>query len=205
MSSPADHPSEGGKHFRLALGAERFGLVALRHPFIVLAIFVALGIAAAFGVTRLRVDDSLSQLFRSDTPEFHQFEQVTKNFPSSEYDVLVIVDGPTLLQRASVEKLRDLVTDLQLVEGTRGIVSMFSARQPPEGGGVPPPLFPDQLPEGADYDALIAKVKSNEIIKGTLALTGRRSGADRAGARSGYNRRLEAADGGGRGPQDHDR
>ena len=168
MHAPLE-PTPDHKQFRLALGAERFGFVALRHPIAVLVIFVALGLAAAFGITRLKVDDSLSQLFRSDTPEFHQFEQVTKNFPSSEYDVLVVVDGPTLLQRDSVEKLRDLVTDLQLVDGTRGIVSLFSARQPPEkGGGVPPPLFPDQLPEGAAYDALVASVKSNEIIKGRL-------------------------------------
>lgn len=168
MSSSPEQPSADRKHFALALGAERFGLVSLRYPFVVLAIFVVLGIVAALGVARLKVDDSLSQLFRSDTPEFHQFEQVTKNFPSSEYDVLVVVDGKTLLQRESIDKLRDLVTDLQLIDGTRGIVSMFSARQPPEGGGVPPPLFPDQLPEGAAYDALIAKVKSNEIIKGRL-------------------------------------
>ena len=31
-----------------------------------------------------------------------------------------------------------------------------------------PPLFPDQLPEGAAYDALIDRVKANEIIRGKL-------------------------------------
>ena len=169
MHAPVDdHPTETGRHFRLALGTERFGLLALRYPFVILAIFIALGVVAAFGVARLKVDDSLSQLFRSDTPQFRQFERVTRDFPSSEYDVLVVVDGPTLLERDSIEKLRDLVTDLQLVDGTRGIVSLFSARQPAEGGGVPPPLFPDQLPEGAAYQDLIKKVRDNEIIKGRL-------------------------------------
>ena len=168
MPVPTDHPSSGGSHFPLALGTERFGLIALRFPVAVGLVFLLLAIGAAFGITRLKVDDSLSQLFRSDTPQFRQFEQVTKNFPSSEYDVLIVVDGPTLLQRGSIEKLRDLVTDLQLVDGTRGIVSLFSARQPPIGGGVPPPLFPDQLPEGAAYDTLVKQVKDNEIIKGRL-------------------------------------
>ena len=132
MDSSVETPPDPTKHFRLALGAERFGLVSLRYPFVVLAIFIALGIAAAFGVERLRVDDSLSQLFRSDTPQFHQFEQVTKNFPSSEYDVLVVVTGKDLLARDSIEHLQNLATDLQLVEGTKGIISMFSARQAPE-------------------------------------------------------------------------
>ena len=59
----------------LALGIERIGLVSLRNPFAVALFAVALAIAAGFGVTRLKVDDSLSQLFRSDTPEFKQYER----------------------------------------------------------------------------------------------------------------------------------
>ena len=54
-------------------------------------------ITAAFGVTRIKVDDSLSQLFRSNTPEFKQYEEVTRRFPSSEFDVLVVVEGKDLL------------------------------------------------------------------------------------------------------------
>jgi hypothetical protein len=57
--------------------------------------------------------------------------------------------------RQSIEKLRDLVTDLQLINGTRGIISIFSASRTPEDGGSPAPLFPDQLPEGATYGASI--------------------------------------------------
>jgi hypothetical protein len=52
---------------------------------------------------------------------------------SNEFDVLIVVEGKNLLEHASIEKLRDLVTDLQLIEGTRGIISLFSARQPPQG------------------------------------------------------------------------
>ena len=64
--------------------------------------------------------------------------------------------------------MRDLVTDLQLVNGARGIISLFSARQPSPGGGLPGPLFPDELPQGAEYDKLVEKIKSNEIIRGKL-------------------------------------
>src|SRR5205814_1617509 len=131
-------------------------------------LFVACLIAAVFGVMRLRVDDSLSQLFRSDTPEFKQFEEVTRRFPSSEYDVLVVVEGKTLMARPNLEKLRNAATDLQLVDGTRGIISLFSARTPPEAGHLPGPLFPEELPQGADYDKLVERVLSNEIIRGKL-------------------------------------
>src|SRR6476620_5048509 len=91
-------------------------------------VVIALAIAAGFGVARIKVDDSLSQLFRSDTPEFKQYEEVTRRFPSSEFDVLVVIEGKTLLARESIGKLRDLVTDLQLIDGTRGITARTLSR-----------------------------------------------------------------------------
>src|SRR5712672_937100 len=152
----------------IALGLERIGLISLRFPLLVGLAAIVLLIAAVFGLARIKVDDSLSQLFRSDTPEFKTFEEVTRRFPSNEFDVLIVVEGKSLLDRASIEKLRDLVTDLQLIEGTRGIISLFSARQPPEGNNLPAPLFPEQLPEGAEYNRLIHRVMNNETIRGKL-------------------------------------
>jgi predicted RND superfamily exporter protein len=152
----------------LAYGIERLGLIPLRAPIVSAVILIVLCIVASFGVERLKVDDSLSQLFRSDTPEFRQFEEVTRRFPSAEFDVLVVVEGKDLMKRESIEKLRDLVTDLQLIDSVRGLISLFSARQPPEGGRLPAPLFPEELPTGAEYDALVKRVLSNEIIRGKL-------------------------------------
>jgi uncharacterized protein len=164
-----DRPGSGAaKADRLALGIERIGLIPLKFPLVAALVVAALSVAAAFGLMRLKVDDSLSQLFRSDSAEFRQYEELSRRFPSSEFDVLVVVEGKHLLERASLEKLRDLVTDLQLIDGTKGIISLFSARQPPEGGQLPAPLFPEKLPDGADYERLIERVKGNEIIRGKL-------------------------------------
>jgi predicted RND superfamily exporter protein len=147
---------------------ERIGLISLRFPLIVGFATIVLLIAAVFGLERIKVDDSLSQLFRSDTLEFKTFEEVTRRFPSNEFDVLIVIEGKSLLDRTSIEKLRDLVTDLQLIEGTRGIISLFSARRQPERGELPTPLFPEQLPKGVEYDQLIKRVMNNEIIHGKL-------------------------------------
>lgn len=159
---------QGRNDFNLALGLERIGLAPLRFPVVAVIVLIALCVGAAFGVQRLKVDDSLSQLFRSETPEFKQFEEITRRFPSSEFDVLLVVEGKALLERSSLEKLRELVTDVQLIDGTRGLISLFSARQPPEGGSIPAPLFPADLPQGADYKKLIDRVLTNEIIRGKL-------------------------------------
>ena len=107
-------------------------------------------------------------MFRSNSKEYQQYEAETKRFPATEFDVLVVVEGKTLLARDNLEKLRDLVTDLQLVDGTRGLISLFSARQAPAPGKLPAALFPQELPQGADYDKFIETVKTNEIIRGKL-------------------------------------
>src|SRR6266700_2827538 len=152
----------------IAFGLERIGLIPMKAPILSCIVLVGLIIGALFGIDRIKIDDSLSQLFRSNSKDYKQYEAVTKRFPATEFDVLVVVEGKTLLARDNLEKIRDMVTDLQLVEGVRGLVSLFSARQAPAPGKLPAALFPSELPQGADYDKFIETVKSNEIIRGKL-------------------------------------
>ena len=167
-SHDADIAKLGKGPVSIAFGLERLGLIAVKAPVVSCLILLALVIGAIFGIQRIKIDDSLSQLFRSDSKEYRQYEEVTKRFPSSEFDVLVVVEGKTLLARENLEKIRDLVTDLQLVDGTRGLISLFSARQTPAPGKLPAALFPAELPEGAAYDQFIETVKTNELIRGKL-------------------------------------
>lgn len=164
----ADLTKPAKRSLSIAFGFERIGLIAMRAPILSCIVLLAMVVGAVFGIQRIKIDDSLSQLFRSDTREYRQYEEVTKRFPSSEFDVLVVIEGKTLLERDNLEKLRDLVTDLQLVDGVRGLISLFSARQAPEPGKLPAALFPSELPGGAEYDKFIETVKSNEIIRGKL-------------------------------------
>ncbi len=152
----------------IAFGLERMGLIAIKAPVLSVIILFVLMVAAIFGIERIKIDDSLSQLFRSNSKDYKQYEAVTKRFPATEFDVLVVVEGKTLLARDNLEKIRDMVTDLQLVEGVRGLVSLFSARQAPEPGKLPAALFPADLPEGPAYDKFVETVKANEIIRGKL-------------------------------------
>src|SRR3954465_10735759 len=152
----------------IAFGLERLGLIAVQAPIVSCIILLALMVGAGFGVGGTKIDDSLSQLFRSNTKEYRQYEAETKRFPATEFAVLVVIEGKTLLARENLERVRDLVTDLQLVDGTRGLISLFSARQAPAPGKLPAALFPSELPQGAEYDKFIGTVKSNEIIRGKL-------------------------------------
>ena len=161
-------PENAKPRLSIALGIERLGLIAMRTPIISVICLGLVCIGAALGLERIKVDDSLSQLFRSNTPEFKQYEEVTKRFPSNEYDVLVVIEGKSLMQRETLMKVRDLVTDLQLIDGVRGLISLFSARQAPAPGRFPAALFPADLPTGDEYAKFVETVKSNEIIRGKL-------------------------------------
>lgn len=161
-------PAGSGKAARLNLGfgIERLGFVALTAPLLCAVLMLVATIAGVLGYQRLSVDDSLSELFRTDTEEFRRFEAVSERFPSNEYDVLVVVEGKDLLARKNFDALRNVVYEMDLSDGVAGIVSLFSARGEMDAKGYAPPLVPDDLPEGKAYEEAIAKLRKNEIVKG---------------------------------------
>src|SRR5690606_24951260 len=133
-------------------GLERLGLVALRAPWVTFGLIVIITVLAVFGVMRLKVDDSLSELFRTNTAEFKQYEEIDRRFPSSEYDVLVVIEGQDLLARDKLKAVHDTIVDLQLTDGVNGLVSMLSAREKPDESGYAAPVVPDELPEGEAFE-----------------------------------------------------
>ncbi len=153
--------------FAFAFGLERLGLVALAAPYLSAFLIVVMTGFAIIGISRLQVDDSLSELFRTNTPEFRQYEQIDRRFPSSEYDVLAVIEGPNLLRRQQLDAFSRAVIELHLTEGVGGLVSMLSARGKPDETGYVPPIVPDELPrDAAAYDAIIDTLRNNEIVKG---------------------------------------
>src|SRR5215469_2788495 len=53
----------------IAFGLERLGLIPMKAPILSCIILLGLIIGALFGIDRIKIDDSLSQLFRSNTKE----------------------------------------------------------------------------------------------------------------------------------------
>ncbi len=158
-------------------GLERVGLIALARPWLSAALLVALTVIAAVGAARLTVEDSLSELFRSESADFQKYSRLDSQFPSSEYDVLIVVEGKELLTPQGLTAFRNLILEFQFISASRQLISMFSARRPPDASGYAAPVFPETIPEGEAFEALLAEVKENRIIKdrflspdGTLSL-----------------------------------
>ena len=164
-----------------------FRSLALHHP------RRCSSIAAAFGVARIKVDDSLSQLFRSDTPEFQQYEEVTRRFPSSEFDVLVVVEGKTLLAaRLAREDARPRHRPAADRRHARHHLAVLGAAAAGGRTACRPAVSRGRCREGAAYDQLIERVKIERDPARQAPVGGRRAGADRAGARAGSRRRAAA-------------
>ncbi len=130
----ADRESEGAAKTVTStaptLGLDRLGLWALRAPWIALLIILLVSALALFSVTRIKVYDSLSELFRTDTKEFRQYEDIDKRFPSSEYDVLVVVEGKNLLERPQLDAFRRAMVELQLADGRAANPTRRAMRRP---------------------------------------------------------------------------
>jgi uncharacterized protein len=162
MDASADAPRRS-----FAFGLERVGFLGIKAPYFTFLLIIALSVFGGMGLMRLRVDDSLSELFRTNTEEFRRYEEIDRRFPSSEYDVLVVVEGKDLLKKPQLEAFRRAIIDLQLADGVDGLVSMLSARGKPDASGYAAPIVPDELPDDAQaYAAIISQLRSNEIVAG---------------------------------------
>ena len=162
METGAPQPSHP-----FSFGVDKLGLAALKAPLLAGIVVLAITAAAVAGLLRLKVDDSLSELFRTNTPEFHTYEEIDRRFPSSEYDVLVVVEGKSLLTREGLTAFAGATSELQLADGVTGLVSMLSARNKPDDKGYASPIVPEDLPEGAAALAgVVEAIKTNDIVKG---------------------------------------
>jgi len=49
-----------------------------------------------------------------------------------------------------------------------GLISMLSARGKPDANGYAPPIVPDELPDGPEYDKIIEAMRANDIAGVTV-------------------------------------
>lgn len=152
----------------IGFGLERLGLPAVRWPLRILALLVIFTLFCALGLPRLKTDHSLSELFSSDTVEFAHYKTMSERFPTSEFDVLVVIESENLMRPEVLEVIRSLHLDLQLAEAVDGIISIFSMREPPDESGYPAPLLPTKLPTGEEFEKLAKRIVDHPLIGGKL-------------------------------------
>ncbi len=149
-------------------GLEKLGLVTLKYPRASLLLVALLAALAVYGNSRLGFSSDIREIFRSGSTDFVALEEVSDQFPGSERDILILVDGPDLFTVDKLERLRDLHLDLGLVEGVASALSMFSARTSPDADGETAALIPADLAEVEDLAALRRLVQEHPLVAGRL-------------------------------------
>ena len=66
-------PADQKRAFPFSLGLNKLGLIGLRSPVLAIVIALVSTAIAAVGLFNLKVDDSLSDLFRTNTSEFKTY------------------------------------------------------------------------------------------------------------------------------------
>ena len=148
-------------------GLEKLGLLALRFPRWALLVVALVTVALGYAGSKIQFSSDVREIFRSDSPDFVNLVMLEEQYPQSAGDILLLLQSDDLLTRENLERLRDLHLELSFVDGVRDVLSMFSARHPPDAEGRSNPVFPfelkdDELPE------IREAVLRNPLVSGTL-------------------------------------
>ncbi len=149
----------------LGFGLERAGLPSLHHPKISIAIILLISLVAGLGMLNLKPSGNLGELFRSGSTEYRNYRKLNELFPTTEYDVMVVLRGRKLLTPKTLDDMRNIGLELAFAEGVEGVVSMFTMRDKPDASGYAPPLFPADLPDGKALEKLVQKVLNHPQIR----------------------------------------
>ena len=148
-------------------GLERIGLVALRFPRATLLLIAAVTLPLAFFATQVGFSSDIREIFRSGTVDYARFQEVEKQYPDSGMDVLLLIRSDNLFTVDNLERLRDLHLELTFADGVQDVVSMFSARHPPDDAGGAKPVFPPKLTQN-DLEAVNEAILSHPLVAGKL-------------------------------------
>lgn len=153
----------------LGFGFEKIGLLPLRSPLLALVALIGFSIFCATGVLKLETDDALSDLFRSKSAVFTDYKAMSELFPSSERDVLVMIEGDNLLSPKGLEAIRNVHQELEFVDSVDGALSVFSMRGPPNKDGYAPPIIPHDIPKaGAGFEIVEKVIKEHPLVYGKM-------------------------------------
>lgn len=149
-------------------GLEKLGLLTLKFPKTTLLIVAAVLAVFVYGNSRIGFSSDIREIFRSGSADFETLEEVSRLYPGSDRDVLIVVEGDNLFAPETLEALRNLHLDMSLVPGVTSTLSIFSARHPPDANGAAEALIPAELPSGADMEALRREVRADPLVAGRL-------------------------------------
>jgi len=155
----------------LGFGIERLGLIALHRPGWTMAGLVAFTIFCIVGLFNLQPEGRLSEIYRGNSLNYQQYDRVSRLFPTSELDLLLLLSGKDLLDRDKIARLREVEDALAKDRDVSSALSMLSLRgQPKEDEDDAPLLFPKDLSQKSDkdYRKILKDIKKHPDVLGQM-------------------------------------
>lgn len=149
-------------------GLEKLGYVALRWPRVVLLAIAAVMPLFVYFAAQLEHSSDIREIFRSESRGFAVLEEVASQYPASDRDIMMVVEGETLFTPEGLQALRNLHLEMNFVEDVKYVLSIFSTRQPPDSQGNTEPLFPNEITADTDLAALEKKVQAHPLVSKKL-------------------------------------
>ena len=132
-----------------------------RRPGLFAAIALALSIAAALGISRVRFSESPRALFRSGDAAFEELERLYADFGSDDADCIVLLESPDVLHNAPCALIRELDATLATVDGIATVTSIADLSL--LGSLIPRPLLPREGTDSAARDTARSALRSHPL------------------------------------------
>ena len=154
------------KRLGIGFGLERIALFAYERPLFGVLVLLVVALLAAFGMTQVRFNDDLRNIFSGDTQTYRDYVAATDEFVDPENELLVLVEGKDLGTPQNFQKLQDFQLELQLLDGVDNVYSLFALRQPPDANGDAAPLVSDAS-AGLTPD-LLKRIRAHPVLGNRL-------------------------------------
>lgn len=152
----------------LGFGLERIGLAVLRAPVpATLIVLVTLALAAAT-IPGLQFYGQAVGIIDRSSPAYGDYDRQARDFRDTDQDVAIIFKGPSLMQAATLEGLRDLHLDLTLADHVDQVFSVFSLGGFTDAEGTFEPFLPDRFEGDAAAAEAIGQLVADTPAARTL-------------------------------------
>ena len=122
------------------------------------------------GLFNLQPEGRISEIYKGKSANYADYERISKLFPVSELDVLLLVTGKNLLDQKKLDEVRGIQEDAEFMDGVNSTLSMFSLRGKPDAMGISPPLFPAEMEKLTPnaYKKALKEIESHPDVYGNM-------------------------------------
>lgn len=152
-------------------GLEKLGLLTARYPRATLLVIALTLPIFLFFAARLEFSSDIREIFRSDSQGFAVLEEVSRQYQGADRDVLLVVeskDGGDIFNAPALNALQFLQLDLAIVEDVKYVLTVFSARKPPDAQGNADSVIPQVIDENTDFEKTRKDLLEHPLVKGKL-------------------------------------